>query len=76
VSAAFAGPCIADRGPKSIRVYTTEKRPRLVAVIRLADHGSVDELLRVYGWRVVGAWFTSDDMPDDHTCAAIERSHA
>lgn len=73
MSAAYKGPCVADRGPKSIRVYTAEKRPRLVAVIRRADSGGDDALLSAYGWQRIGAWMRSDDMPKDHSVVTVER---
>ena len=73
MSAPFRGPAVADWGPRSIRVYTAEDRPRLIAVIRALDHGDVDQLLRAYGWRRLGAWMRSDDMPADHRVVTVER---
>ena len=71
---ATIGPCLADWGPRSIRIYTSEKRPRLVAVIRTADHGAnADDVLRAHGWKRIGPWIHADDMPGGHTCAAVER---
>ena len=62
----------ADRGPVSVRVYTTDDRPRLVTTMRLPDLGDVDQLLREHGWRRVGPWVTADDTPDGHALCAVE----
>lgn len=61
----------ADAGPRSIRIYTDDDRPSLVATIRALDSGSVDELLRAYGWKRIGPWVRQDDMPKGHKVAAI-----
>jgi hypothetical protein len=62
---------IADRGPQSIRVYTSDDRPRLAATMRRPDIGDDDQLLREHGWRRVGPWSRSDDMPEDHRVAVV-----
>lgn len=68
-------PHIADRGPRSIRVYTTnDDDTRLVATMRLADIGTADDVLRAHGWHRVTPWATSDDRPAGHTVALIERA--
>ena len=63
---------VADRGPRSVRVYTTDERPRLVATMRCPDLGDVDQLLREHGWRRVGPWAVADDMPAGHQVCAVE----
>jgi hypothetical protein len=72
VSAGYRGQCVAEHGPRSTRIYTAEDCPRPVATIRAVDHGSVDELLRAYGWHRVDGWQRSDDVPDGHRVATIE----
>jgi hypothetical protein len=62
---------IADKGQRSIRIYTADDDPRLVTTIRLADSGNVDDLLRAYGYSRTTPWAKSDDTPDDHTVAAL-----
>lgn len=61
---------LADKGPRSIRVHTAGDDPRPVAVIRLADSGDVDSLLRAYGWTRVTPWA---ERGDGHAVATLER---
>lgn len=62
---------IADRGPKSVRIYkdNVSDGPRLIATMRRPDSGSVDDLLRAHGWHRITPWARSDDMPDGHAVA-------
>ena len=68
---------IADRGPRSVRIYKdtgTAEEPRLIATMRGPDSGSVDDLLRAHGWHRVTPWARSDDTPPEHALAVIERN--
>lgn len=60
----------ADKGPRSIRVQTAGDDPRPVAVIRLADNGDVDQLLRAYGWIRTTPWSARGN---GHAVATLER---
>jgi hypothetical protein len=61
----------ADRGPNSIRIYSSAGG--VVATLRRADTGDDDALLRLYGWRRIGPWASADDVPAGHALAAVVR---